>query len=170
MKENNLISLDLEQKEIDEVNEHLDALIHFANKYSPGLTPKQRSSYGSVKKNNKLLVNKSRSLMHQYPEFIPQSVDLDSFEINYQNREVFEEIIGKVEQVLRNVSDIKILLDNENYQDVIAFYRLMKFYANDHHQVAMPLYEELKQFYANRVSKNSKKDEKAIVEVESKED
>ncbi len=157
MKNNDLIQVTFSAEELTENNAHLDALLVSANKNAPGLTPEQRSTYGSVNETNKLLVNKARAIMTENPKYIPNFVNLDEFERDFRAREVIEEMLRKVAQIQQKLSDTKILLDNDNYQDSMAYYRSVRYFASEHDQEAMPLYNELKQFFPNH--KNGSKEE-----------
>ena len=140
-----------------ENNAHLDALLTSANSNAPGLTSEQRSTYGSINETNKLLVNKARSIMHENPKYIPNFVSIDEFERDFRAREVIEDMLRKVDQIQQKLNDTKILLDNDNYQDAMAYYRSVRYFAKEHDQEAMPLYNELKQFFPNH--KNVQKEE-----------
>ncbi|PKQ62713.1 hypothetical protein BZG02_10900 [Labilibaculum filiforme] len=157
MKNNDLIQVTFNPEELTENNAHLDALLASANKNAPGLTPEQRSTYGSINETNKLLVNKARAIMHENPKYVPNFVGLDEFERDFRAREVIEDMLRKVAQIQQKLNDTKILLDNDNYQDVMAYYRAIRYYTSEHDQEAMPLYNELKQFFPNH--KNGQKEE-----------
>ncbi|MFA9370905.1 MAG: hypothetical protein ACERIH_04275 [Labilibaculum antarcticum] len=147
MKNNDLIQVTFSAEELTENNAHLDALLASANENAPGLTPEQRSTLGSINETNKLLVNKTRAIMTENPKYMPNFVNLDEFERDFRAREVIEEMLRKVDQIQQKLIDTKILLDNDNYQDVMAYYRAIRYYTNEHDQEAMPLYNELKQFF-----------------------
>lgn len=159
MKNNDLIQVTFTTEELTENNTHLDALLAFASKNAPQLSLEDRTNYGSVNETNKLLVNKAKSFMDQHPELVPLFVNMEEFERDYRAREIIEGIILKLDLIKRKLSDTKILLDHDNYHDTMAFYRSVRYYAGEHEQGAIPIYEELKQFFPH----NKKKEE-----VESK--
>lgn len=147
MKNNDLIQITFTAEELTENNAHLDALLAFAGKSAPQLSSEDRMNYGSINETNKLLVNKSKSYMEQNPDLIPQFVNMDEFERDYIARETIEEMIQKLDLIKRKLSDTKILLDHDNYQDTMTFYRAIRYYAAEQQQGAIPIYEELKQFF-----------------------
>ncbi|MGQ1911584.1 hypothetical protein ACT3CE_17605 [Marinifilum sp. RC60d5] len=157
MKNNDLIQVVFTEEELSENNTHLDALLSTANKNAPGLTPEQRSTFGSINETNKLLVNKARVIMQENPKYIPNFVNLEEFERDFLARENIEGMIRKLDQIRSKLNDTKILLDNDNYLDTMAYYRAVRYYASEHDQEAMPLYDELKQFFPNH---NGTKEEK----------
>lgn len=85
--------------------------------------------------------------MDQHPDLVPNFVNSDEFERDYRAREVIEEMIQKLDLIKHKLSDTKILLDHDNYQDTMAFYRAVRYYAAEQQQGAIPIYEELKQFF-----------------------
>ena len=144
------------EEELTETNTNLDALLTLANKNAPGLTPEQRSAYGSINETNKLLVNKAKIIMQENPKYIPTFVNTEEFEKDFVAREHIETMIRKLDQIRLKLNDTKILLDNDNYMDAMAYYRAVRYFANEHDQEAMPLYNELKQFFPNH---NGQKEE-----------
>ncbi|RUT73332.1 hypothetical protein [Ancylomarina longa] len=157
MKNNDLIQVVFEPEELSENNAHLDAMLSLANKYAPGLTAEQRSEFGSINETNKLLVNKGKLIMQENPKYLPAFIDMDEFERDFVAREEIEKMLRKLDLIQRKLSDTKILLDNDNYQDVMAFYRSVRYFANEDNQEAMPLYNELKKFFPHH--KNGAKEE-----------
>jgi hypothetical protein len=158
MKNNDLIQLVFTEEQITENNTHLEALLAMANANAPGLTPEQRSAYGSINETNKLLVNKARVLMKENPKYIPAFVNIKEFEQDFAARENIETMIRKLDQIRLKLNDTKILLDNDNYLDAMAYYRAVRYFAGEHDQEAMPLYDELKQFFPNNSSQKEKKE------------
>ena len=93
--------------------------------------------------------------MDQHPDLVPQFVNIDEFERDYSARETIEEMIQKLDLIKRKLSDTKILLDHDNYQDTMAFYRSIRYYAAEQQQGAIPIYEELKQFFPHGKKKEA---------------
>ena len=85
--------------------------------------------------------------MGQFPELIPSFIDRDEFERDFQARSDAEELIMLVEEALRKLTDMKIMLDYDNYQDVLAFYRSVRYSANEKVSNAVTVYNDLKQFF-----------------------
>jgi len=83
LKNNDLIQVVFTPEELAENNSHLDALLTSANTNAPGLTPEQRSTFGSINETNKLLVNKSKLIMRENPKYIPNFVDIEEFDRKY---------------------------------------------------------------------------------------
>jgi len=160
MKNNDLIQVVFTEEELTANNTNLDALLTFAEKNAPELTTEDRVSYGSINETNKLLVNKSKSYMEQNPDLIPSFVNMEEFERDFKARNDIEEIIQKIDIIKRKLSDTKILLNHDNYQDTLAFYRAVRYYAAEQQQGAIPIYEDLKQFFPH----GKKKEEETVQE------
>lgn len=93
--------------------------------------------------------------MEQNPELIPSFVNMDEFNSDFVARKDLEEMIQKLDLIKRKLSDTKILLDHDNYQDTMAFYRAIRYYAVEQQQGAIPIYEELKQFFPHGKKKEA---------------
>ena len=85
--------------------------------------------------------------MQQFPELVPAFVDREEFERDFQARTDAEELMILAEEGLRKLSDMKILLDYDNYQDVLAFYRSVRYSASEKISNAVTVYNDMKQFF-----------------------
>ncbi|MDP3916459.1 MAG: hypothetical protein Q8R96_22255 [Bacteroidota bacterium] len=85
--------------------------------------------------------------MTQFPEVVPSFIDLNEFERDFQTRVEAEELIMLAEDALRKLIDMKILLDYDNYQDELAFYRSVRYSASEKIGNAVTVYNDMKQFF-----------------------
>ncbi|MFA8435693.1 MAG: hypothetical protein ACEPOZ_14330 [Marinifilaceae bacterium] len=154
MKKNNLIQVTFSTEELETCKNHIEGLDQFASKNTPNLSNEDRRNFGSITQNNKLLIEKIKSLMEQYPERVPPFVDSKEFNKDYQARKQIEEILLQLDIIKRKLTDTKILLDYDNFQDALAFYRSIRYFASEYQNGAIPLYEQLKQYFPHR--KNGK--------------
>ena len=150
MKNNDLIQVVFTEEELTENHTHLDALLAAVVKNAPELSSEERTLYGKIAGPNKLLVDKTHLIMKQNPSLVPNFVDMEEFERDFKAREEIEAMLQKLELITRRLSDTKILLDNDNYHDTMAFYRAIRYYAGEQEQMAIPIYEELKQFFPHK--------------------
>lgn len=93
--------------------------------------------------------------MEQNPSMIPTFIDQGEFQRDLTAREEIEKLILKLDTIKRNLSDTKILLDNDNYHDALAFYRSVRYLANEHQSGAIAVYEELKQYFPSKKKEGS---------------
>ena len=59
--------------------------------------------------------------MRKNPKYIPNFVDIEEFDQDFIAREQIENMLRKLEKLCQKLNDTKILLDNDNYQDSMAF-------------------------------------------------
>ncbi len=85
--------------------------------------------------------------MQQFPELVPSFIDKDEFERDFQTRAEAEELIMLAEDALRKLTDMKTMLDYDNYQDVLAFYRSVRYSASEKIGNAVAVYNDMKQFF-----------------------
>ncbi len=141
-------------EEMEQVKNSLNQLEALANKYRPNLTAEERLSYGTIKELNKLFVNKSKTLMEQNSNLVPPFLDMEEFNRDFTARKNIEDVLLRIDRIVRNLSDIKILLDNDNYQDCLAFYRGVRYWAKEKQEGAIAVYNQLKVFFPNGKRKN----------------
>ncbi|MCY1635372.1 hypothetical protein [Marinifilum sp. D737] len=159
MKNNDLIQVVFTEEELTANKTHLDELLTTATKNAPELSSEERTRYGKIGGTNKLLVDKAHLFMQQNPSLIPAFVNMEEFARDFKAREEIEGMIQKLELITRRLSDTKILLDNDNYNDAMAFYRAIRYYAGEQEQMAIPIYEEMKQFFPHGKKKEEEKAE-----------
>ncbi len=154
MKNEDLIQVVYTAEEMEQVKNSLNQLEALANKYRPNLTAEERSSYGTIKELNKLFVNKSKILMEQNSNLVPPFLDMEEFNRDFTARKNIEDVLLRIDRIVRDLSDIKILLDNDNYQDSLAFYRGVRYWAKEKQDGAIAVYNQLKVFFPNGKRKN----------------
>jgi len=137
MKNNDLIQVVFNPQEKETAKQTLRTLLEIIASKAPVLSNNDRQTYGSVAEQNKLKINKARTYMQQFPELVPSFIDRDEFERDFQARTDTEELIVLAEDVLHKLYDMKILLDYDNYQDMLAFYRSVRYSASEPNE-AMP--------------------------------
>ena len=111
------------------------------------LTPEQRQQYGRIAEQNKLLVNKAKEYMEQYPSYVPNFVDKTEFDRDFTTRQQIESRMNQLAGLAEQLSDTKTLLDHDNYHNAITFYRNIKFLSQENVAGTTTLYEGMKQFF-----------------------
>jgi hypothetical protein len=147
MINDDLIQVTFAPEEKGTAKQALRTLLDIVSPKAPALSNDDRRTYGSVAELNKLKINKARTYMNQFPELVPSFIDRDEFERDFQARIDSEELIMLIEEALRKLTDMKIMLDYDNYQDVLAFYRSVRYSASEKVGNAVTVYNDLKQFF-----------------------
>ncbi|MFA8435737.1 MAG: hypothetical protein ACEPOZ_14565 [Marinifilaceae bacterium] len=156
MKTADIIKVDFTQEQKDVLGQNYKNINDIVNPNTESLSNADRRNLGSVAEQNKLFINKVEGYMNQFPEFIPASVDTEEFKRDKESREFVEHLIQDTEILLRKLTDTKILLDHDNYQASLAYYRTVRFNAQENIENAVPIYNDLKKFFTR---KNGKKEE-----------
>lgn len=142
-----LIQLSFSEEEKASLKDALRTIQDIIKPTAPNLSTDERREYGSIAEQNKLKINKARTYMAEYPAFVPAFVDVEEFERDYQARQEIGEILIAITDLERQLSDIKILLDYDNYQDVLAFYRSVRYHAKEQDSSAITIYNDMKKLF-----------------------
>ena len=92
------------------------------------LTPDERQRYGSINEQNKLLVNKTNDYRLSSPQFNAPQVDWTEFLSDFTTRATLEGFLQRLASILEQISDTKILHDNDNYQQAFLCPYIRFFY------------------------------------------
>ena len=81
---NNLWSLNFTETELTQIDQAISSLETLLQGKTVHLTPEQRQQYGRIAEQNKLFVNKAKSYMEQYPQFVPPFLDKAEFDKDHE--------------------------------------------------------------------------------------
>lgn len=91
--------------------------------------------------------------MEQYPDYVPRYIDKVEFDKDYTAREVLESRMIRLKGITEQVEDTKKLLDFDNYQAALSFYRSVKILESENVPGVTTMLGDLKQFFP-RVAKS----------------
>lgn len=86
------------------------------------LSAVERTRYGSINEQNKLVVNKAREYRQSQPAMSAPDVDWTEFETDYQARLFLENSINRLKAILHSMESTKIMHDYDNFQDALQDY------------------------------------------------
>lgn len=113
----NIIKNLLTQTEREELISLISQIEGILNGKLAALTKEERSQYGSVNEQNKLLVNKVRDYRQNSPSMSSPDIDWDEFESDYQARLFLESYLSRLKSLMYQMESTKILHDYDNYND-----------------------------------------------------
>ena len=148
----NLISVTFTKDEINDLNTAIQSIRSILADKAVNLTPEERKQYGSIADRNKVLVDKAKRYMDQFSELVPRVVDKAEFDRDYQTREQIAAPLRELARITEMLVDIKTLLDHDNYNGAIAFYRYIKYLASENEPGTTSVYQDMKQHYQSRRS------------------
>ena len=156
----NLISVSFTEEELTQLDSHLLAIRQILNGKTVNLTPDQRRQYGRIANQNKLIVDKAKNYMEQHPDWIPRFVDKAEFDRDYTARQQEENRVQLLENLSTQLIDTKTLLDHDNYNNALSFYRMLRFLAGENEPGAKPVYEDMRVLF-NRTGTSNNTDTEA---------
>jgi hypothetical protein len=133
----------------------LDSLYAIAVAITQNLSDEDRLRYGSIQEQNKLLANGVQDWSNVQPTLRSPDLDWVEFNADYGDRKFGDTRIDRMMNVVRMLTDYKIVHDYDNYQDALIDYRHAKYKA----ETNVPGYTEkvayLKQFFQNSGNSNN---------------
>ena len=93
--------------------------------------------------------------MEQDPTTVPNTLDKHEFDKDYKARQQMEEPLKKLSRITEMLMDTKILLDFDNYNGSLSYYRYVKFLATQNTPGITSIYEDLRQHF-EKAAKGSK--------------
>ena len=148
----NLMSVSFSSDELTALDQAIQSIETILSGKTINLTPEQRQQYGRIAEQNKLFVNKAKSYMEQYPQYIPGFLDKTEFDKDYSMREQLEGRLQRLDSVVEQLSDTKILLDHDNYHNSITFYRNVRYLSGENVPGTNVIYDDMKQFFVTSVT------------------
>ena len=148
MATDNLVSIEFLEEELQKIDAATESIRTVLSGKMRNLTPEQRRQYGRIAEQNKLFVNKAREYMKEYPQYVPPFLDNEEFEKDYKARTQIENRLMQLEGLTEQLSDTKILLDNDNYYNALTFYRNIRYLSGENVPGTTNIYEGMKQFFS----------------------
>ncbi|WDF45622.1 hypothetical protein PQ459_12005 [Chryseobacterium sp. KACC 21268] len=143
----NLISVEFTNAELAQLDTAFSTIETVLQGKTINLTPEQRQQYGSIAEQNKLFVNKAKSYMEQYPQYVPPFLDKAEYDKDFAARQQLESRMQKMNSLTEQLSDTKILLDFDNYHNSLTFYRNVKYLSSENVPGTNVIYDDMKQFF-----------------------
>ena len=152
---NNLGKKHITAAQMTDFDKALADLLAIATTITTNLTDEERSRFGSINEKNKLFVNGVLDYATTQPDLKSPDVDWTEFQADYDDRKFADTRADKIENLLRMLTDFKIVHDYDNYQDSLTDYDYTKYKAS----TSAPGYTEkqayLRQFFPNTGGSNT---------------
>lgn len=152
---NNLGSQHITATQITDFDTALDMLISIAQSITTNLSDEERSRYGSVNERNKLFINGVQDFAKTQPALSSPDVDWPEFEADYDDRKFADTRADRIENLLRMLTDFKIVHDYDNYQNALTDYDYTKYKAATNTSGFTEKQTYLKQFFPNTGGSNT---------------
>ena len=143
----NTISIVFTDAEIEKINQGIALLNEVLEGKAVNLSPEERRQYGSIADRNKLLVDKAKFYMEKAPHTLPRTIDKAEFDRDYAARTQIETPLRELSIVTEKLRDTKTLLDFDNLQSSLTYYRYVKYLASENEPGMTSIYEDMKLHY-----------------------
>ncbi|AXT52850.1 hypothetical protein D1818_19220 [Aquimarina sp. BL5] len=155
----NLISISFTEEELTTLDGHLDGIKQILTGKTINLTADQRRQYGRIANQNKLVVDKSKNYMEQHPDWMPRFLDKEEFDKDYLARIQVESRAQMLENLSQQLIDTKTLLDHDNYNNALSFYRMVRYLAGENEPGAKTVYNDMKVLFNKTTTTTSSTEE-----------
>lgn len=133
--------------DITNINNAITAIeTAIANK-TVNLTSEERQKYGSINEQNKLLVNKINDYRVSHPQLNSPQVDWAEFQADLAARNALNNILNKLATITEQLSDTKILHDNDNYQQALTQYKYISYLSEETGAGTTTIKDDIAQFF-----------------------
>lgn len=156
----------LTEEQMAAVNQALADLEMALKPLTINLSAEERSKYGRVNEQNKLFVNKVYDFAKSRESLRSPDVDWAEFFKDYEDRNFYETVMSRLDDLQLKLKNHKILGDYDNYQDALADYAFATYKAGTKSVGFEEKYRELKQFFAKSNKKQAPNTENQASEGE----
>ncbi|GIJ94830.1 hypothetical protein CAPN002_20480 [Capnocytophaga stomatis] len=150
----NVISVEFSSEELKKINDALATIEQVMKDKSVNLTPDERQQYGRIADRNKLLVDKCKVYMELNPQSLPPTLNKEEFDRDYQARTQIDPIMKRIAVLQTIFSDMKTLLDFDNFNASVSYYRYVKYLSMQNAPGMTAIYGDLKTHYQTRPAAN----------------
>ncbi|MDO5105871.1 hypothetical protein [Capnocytophaga sp.] len=151
----NVISVEFSSEELKKISDALTAIEEVMKGKSVNLTPDERQQYGRIADRNKLLVDKCKTYMELNPQVMPPTLDKAEFDKDYLARTQIDPVMKRISVLQTVFSDMKTLLDFDNFNAAVSYYRYIKYLSQQNAPGMSAVYSDLKTHYQSRSVANT---------------
>jgi hypothetical protein len=127
MSIDNLAKIHFAPNQKQGINDALYQIFDLIKDITVNLTAKERSKYGKVGEQGKLLINKVKDFQEGQPALANPDVDWVEFNNDYADREFAEGVLRKLKSIETQFLSIKILRDHDNKTDALHDYKFAQY-------------------------------------------
>ena len=121
------------------------------------LSAEERSKYGSVQEQNKLIINKVKDFRNNQPTLSSPDIDWTEFQNDVDSRDFIQAAIARLESLAQSLNNNKIMHDYDCYQAALTDYDYSKYKSGTKVAGYETKVTELSQFF-NRTGTTNKVD------------
>lgn len=123
----NLAKTHFTEDQKNEINGALNHIFDVVQNHAVNLTAKERSQYGKVGEQGKLLLNKVKDFLDSNTGLESPDVDWEEFKKDYDDRAFASGVLSQLESLKTQMLSIKILRDYDNKVDALRDYKFAQY-------------------------------------------
>ena len=154
MSKDNWVSLNISEKDLQEIKNAIQVLQSKLNPHLVGLTTDERKELPKMGDKSVVFVTKSAEYAHQNLPLVPQYVNLEELRKDIAAIEVLRQLQTPLEQLIARIDDTAMIAGSEAYKATLAFYNAIKGAAKAGVPNAQLIYDDLSQRFPGRGKKN----------------
>lgn len=147
MSSENKISVGFSTEEITKIKNAIAEIAGVLKGKMQSLTPNERKTFGRVKYEKEIWIDKVKQHMDSHPTKIPAYIDKAEFDKDYTLHKQLNELIPLLEMELQQMKDTNLLAGYDLDAAALVFYRVMKVAAANNDPGSVTIYEDLKRQY-----------------------
>lgn len=152
MSVDNLITVKLNQQEIEQINEALSTIEQVIKDKVINLTPEERQQYGKLGDNTENWISKVDGYMKQKPELVPFYINKDEFKNDQDARKAILPILNRISSIQESFDDTAKLISSDVYNAALGFYRNIKLISQQNVPGTTSIYQDLASQFPGRPS------------------
>ena len=152
----NRIAFQLSADEQKKINDALQVIFETLQPHTVVLTDQDRHNIPKMADGTLPFVEKSMNYMTTNPEFKPDFVEINDFNIDLNGYKLGNSLLSSVYRLARLLEDISILSGSEAYMAALAYFNSVKFYAKMNRVGAKVVHEDLQQRFLSPNRKGNK--------------
>lgn len=154
MSKDNWVSLNISEKDLQEIKNAIQVLQNKLNPHLVGLTTEERKELPKMGDKSVVFVTKSAEYANQNASLVPQYVNMEELRKDIAAIEVLRQLQNPLEQLIARIDDTAMIAGSEAYKATLAFYNAIKGAAKAGVPNAQLIYDDLSQRFPGRGKKN----------------
>jgi hypothetical protein len=150
---------------IEQIQDLLNQVKELMSPYAVALTPSERHSMPKMGEKSVAFVDKAHDIVEQNRQMCPPYLDIDAFNVDYEDANGLWALQNIATQVQEIISDTAMAAGSEAYQASLAFYNYIKIAAAQNVPGAKAIYEELRTRFPRGKRKPAEVETETITET-----
>lgn len=143
MAQKNRLDITISDTDMADIDAAIATLNEKLAPYLISLSTEDRMSLPKLGDRTRAFVDKAREYAQQYPELVPNFVNLDDFDTDLTANAVLSRILRGIQPLTSNLEDSHLLSGSEAYQAALIYYRSVKMAAESDIPNASAIYRDL---------------------------